>query len=647
MGTDFSRLPERLWFRVVVCLLIAIPVLRFHTRGVLGQFENLLYDVRVEMVANRLTVDDDIVIVAVDTQSLERMDPILGRWPWQRSVYAGVIDYCSQADVVVLDLLLVERDAFLPESDDLMVDMARRHPGLALCAFFSKPFAMEPGDGLRRYGHEVGPYPALREVAPGLGHVTYIPDRDGVVRRYMTAIDYEDRTVPSLALEAARLRLGLDLNQISIDGTGVDLGDRRIPLDGHGGLRLRYRLPTDYEACGIPIADIIESMQDEMINESPLVSRDVFAGKVVFIGSTAIGLSEDRKVTPVARAEPGVLINADAYQNLMHGESFRILPNWARLILVGLGLLVPALPRLVRPTAMAGVFFVAIALYLTTVVLAARGASLMLPVTGPLVGLGLSVGVLSLMSWFTERLRRRRLESLERAKQRFTDMLVHDLKGQMAGVMMSLDMIDRNVGEESAVTRKLVQTAHGTGNRLLTQIHALLDIRRMQEGRMPLSPQPSAVGELFFRCLREYQPAAELLGVSIEIVDPVPLDRLLISADPELFERILGNLVWNALQYAAQGTVIELAAAPEARTVNLSVANQGKVIPAAKQDEVFLDFVSGRIDEKTHQVASSGLGLAFCKLAADAHGGRIWIESPWRDGTGVKVILAIPRAHGS
>jgi signal transduction histidine kinase len=96
-----------------------------------------------------------------------------------------------------------------------------------------------------------------------------------------------------------------------------------------------------------------------------------------------------------------------------------------------------------------------------------------------------------------------------------------------------------------------------------------------------------------------------------------------VRADPDLMSRVLANLLDNAIRHAPEGSEVQVAIAPTDEGIELRVADQGPGVPAEDRERVFERFRSGA---ETARRTNRGLGLAFCKVAVEAQGGRIWIE---------------------
>jgi signal transduction histidine kinase len=226
----------------------------------------------------------------------------------------------------------------------------------------------------------------------------------------------------------------------------------------------------------------------------------------------------------------------------------------------------------------------------------------------------------------------------ERVKDDLIHMLVHDLKSPISSVMglldHSLEMLKSDQLEDSGLD-ELLGLARGEAQHLLNLAANILDVRRMKEGHMPYAPV--AVGSL-----------TELAKEALGDVSGGPRDRHFgflvrpeseqIVADPGLLRRILANLMANAIKHTRRGGYIDFRAWRQDDDFVLSVRDDGEGIPEADQKRIFNAFEQSR--HTVHDRYDSGMGLTFCKLAVEKHGGRIWVES--KVGRGSTFYFTIP-----
>lgn len=642
---------SRLRILATALILVLAADLLPGLRDLLRTFEQRLYDLRVQQVAMWSAPSDEIVIVGIDDHSLEAFEGTLGRMPWPRHIYADLIEQCSAARVIAMDIFFPEADRQRPASDQRFIAAVAGHGGVVSSAYFdNKPRQPMIPEGLERFAlpglapesarlastlSVSAPVPALMNASARIGHVNYLTERDGVLRTHMAVIQSGGRVYPSLAFAAAMLARGVDGATLS-DGR-LRWGASVVDLDSLGRFRFfpTVRTPRTYS-----IADVLP--RD---GEAAAVPPSTFEGKVILVGSMATGLTADRQVTSLGPYVPGVLNNAVAVDNLLTGR-FIVLPPpyWRYVLLLGF-CVVPLLVKFRRPGAVFLIGVLGAVVYAGVSVLMMHHWRIMIPATLPLLGLIASCTAVAGSNWRQERGRRIELEQLEAAKQGFTDMLVHDLRNDVQPILLSLELIE-NYGTQTTMNMdRITEGARMGATRLLSQINALLDIRKMQEGRMQLNTSRVRCDELFEAIVGQYAPAAERANVELNLaVSPEAMTAF--EADPEIMSRVLGNLVWNAVQHADKDSGIELGWEADDGEVRLYVSNHGQVIPPDLKARLFTPFVAGRADSKHVGRVSTGLGLAFSKLAIEAHGGTIELASPWpghEDGVQVRIVVPVQR----
>lgn len=227
----------------------------------------------------------------------------------------------------------------------------------------------------------------------------------------------------------------------------------------------------------------------------------------------------------------------------------------------------------------------------------------------------------------------------ERVKDDLIHMLVHDLKSPISSVMglldHSLEMIKVTPADSSV--EELLSLARSESQHLLNLAANILDVRRMKEGHMPFEPHViDSLSDLAKEALGDVSggPRDRNFGF---LVRPES-ERL--NADPNLLRRILANLMANAIKHTRRGGYIDFRAWKQDDDFVLSVRDDGEGIPDGDQKRIFNAFEQSR--HTVHDRYDTGMGLTFCKLAVEKHGGRIWVES--KVGRGSTFYFTIP-AH--
>lgn len=249
-------------------------------------------------------------------------------------------------------------------------------------------------------------------------------------------------------------------------------------------------------------------------------------------------------------------------------------------------------------------------------------------------------------------------KELEQLREDYTGMLVHDLRAPLTSIMNGLLMIRRGLGGPvTEQQHELIGIAHQGSQTMLEMVNNLLDISRMEQGSMPLELEPVS-----FYTLADQ--VAERLAVSahsrqLTFLTKLPLGLPPITADRDKLLRVLQNLLDNAIKFSPTGGTITLGAAlvdttvvgPADLPVTLPadapayclvawIADQGMGIPAEYHRRIFEKF--GQVST-SRRSRGSGLGLAFCKLAVEAHRGQIWVESVEGQGSTFAFTLPITR----
>jgi PAS domain S-box-containing protein len=226
-----------------------------------------------------------------------------------------------------------------------------------------------------------------------------------------------------------------------------------------------------------------------------------------------------------------------------------------------------------------------------------------------------------------------KLRELEKLRDDLVHMVVHDMRSPLTGLGMYLDLLSPeevnapDFQENLGLMRETSRTLSG-------MVTSLLDVSRMESGQMPLHCEVSDLGQLTSAALKQLSGLIQGRQISVRGSD----SSVLAYCDPVLTQRIFENLVGNALKFTPEAGSVRIELAVEGSWGRFSITDTGPGIPVEYHKKVFEKFgqVEMRKDRKT---PSSGLGLAFCKLAVEAQGGSIQLESEPGHGTTFHVRL--------
>ena len=226
----------------------------------------------------------------------------MGRYPWSRDRYAHLIDRlaAAKAKVIVFDAFFPERENV--KNDRLFAAAIKRAGNVVLAAAFH--FGKED-----RVTSITRSLPEIEKGTAGIGLINQIPDDDGVVRRIPLLLEKDGKQMPSLGLVGAMLALGE--TNFTLKDFDIELGDRRIPVDGD------YKMWINY--VGGPGVYPRYSFTDVMKGRIPV---EKLKGKILFLGATALGIY-DLRVTPFDKNVPGVELHATVADNIISGRYIR------------------------------------------------------------------------------------------------------------------------------------------------------------------------------------------------------------------------------------------------------------------------------------------------------------------------------------
>jgi NtrC-family two-component system sensor histidine kinase KinB len=232
-----------------------------------------------------------------------------------------------------------------------------------------------------------------------------------------------------------------------------------------------------------------------------------------------------------------------------------------------------------------------------------------------------------------------RFKELERLKSEFVLAASHELKTPLTGLAMSIALLEEEAAGKTPRERELLQAAGEETERLRALVADLLDLSRIESGRIEMEIAPLATAVIVERAYAAFQAQTQAAG--IELTRTMADDLPPVLADPNKITWVLSNLLSNALRYTLKGGHIQMCAEQGGDWLYFSVADDGAGIPAEYQSRIFEKFVQVKGDKQ----GGSGLGLAICREIVKAHGGRIWVESaPGKGSTFTFTLKAAPGA---
>lgn len=230
----------------------------------------------------------------------------------------------------------------------------------------------------------------------------------------------------------------------------------------------------------------------------------------------------------------------------------------------------------------------------------------------------------------------RRLEKLDKVRVEFLNTATHELRVPVTIVHGYCSLFsEMGVDNLTEQQREFLAAAHDSSEKLVDLVNQMLDLSRFEAGKMQLELATADVSGTVSGVCREMQALAGQEGLELRCEIP---ERVLASYDPSTIERVLVNLLGNAIKFTPEGGRVQVSLSETPGEVRICVEDTGKGIPADGLDRVFEEFSQvGREDAQR----GTGLGLAISKKIVESHGGRIWVEST--PGLGSRFSFSLPK----
>jgi signal transduction histidine kinase len=548
-------------------------------------------------------------------------------WPWSRDIYAIILERLvgAGAKVVAFDCLFPETT---PADNTFRAALERFRFQAVIGSNFVSP------ENVNRSSQVPSTYePPVETLIPKnpmpddrVGFTNFFADENKIVRGAQYKVEFRG---PGQSMATY---LSLSARVVSKSGHPElipdDLAEHFIRFTGAPRKGFRPR----------PIFEIFVPEYWEHNYGSGELIRD----KIVIVGAEG-KWQKDELNTPFGLM-PGPEVHLNALNALLHDEFLKDLTPFSRgavtllAALVGFGLWARIRSPWLRLVALGAIDcaapFCALWFY--------NHLNLYLPCVAPVLALNSNV-LFCLASDFTsERIEKARLQSTLQTRDDLTHMIVHDLRSPLTTVTGYVDALEQMASDKlNPDEAKCVAEARRGASDMRDMITTLLDVSRLEAGEMPLRLQDHNLARIAREAANRF--SAVLQGRTLRC--EVPPEPISISCDADVIRRILENLISNALKFTKSGGTICLRVQRNPADATLSVSDDGEGVPRDQHEHIFEKF--GQTDSGGKHRHSTGLGLAFCRLAVEAHQGKIgvwsepgkgsifWFTLPARDQAGV------------
>ncbi len=245
----------------------------------------------------------------------------------------------------------------------------------------------------------------------------------------------------------------------------------------------------------------------------------------------------------------------------------------------------------------------------------------------------IDIGTVSFLQWILRDV----TERLELAKLRsdLTSMIFHDLRSPLGNIISSLEVLRESLIGDDETVQSVLSIASRSSRRASRLVESLLDLDRLETDQAVLNKSEASIGALIAEAVEEVHPTAEAKGqlLRMELAPGLPM----VLMDVDMVRRVLINLLENAIKFSRGGDLIQISVRQEGDHLQIAVKDSGVGISQRDRERIFEKFTRLGGQERPKGL---GLGLAFCRLAVEAHEGRIWVES--EEGKGSTFAFTLP-----
>ncbi|MBT9544607.1 MAG: response regulator [Candidatus Sericytochromatia bacterium] len=230
----------------------------------------------------------------------------------------------------------------------------------------------------------------------------------------------------------------------------------------------------------------------------------------------------------------------------------------------------------------------------------------------------------------------KRQQELEEQRDNLLHMIVHDLRAPLSGIIGYLSLLERGADTFSEKQQRHLNLAIQSSQTLIDMISELLDVYKLENGEMPLFRDSKDI------CQTILQATETLEGMFTDkvLICELPQSPSPIFLDHDLIRRVIINLLSNALKFTPRGGEIKIQAETGADRLIVAVQDSGLGIPEELQAKIFEKFGQAELRQENRRY-STGLGLTFCRMVVEAHGGKIGVSSQMGQGSRFEFVLPV------
>ncbi len=224
-------------------------------------------------------------------------------------------------------------------------------------------------------------------------------------------------------------------------------------------------------------------------------------------------------------------------------------------------------------------------------------------------------------------LKNEKLKELEGVREGLTHMIIHDLNNPLTGVLGNLEILKFDNDNLSETQLDMIENCLNYCADTRQLIQGILDVHRMEEGKLQPVKESTNVTKMLADLMEQFIARAKIEKISLTFSNSGEVPSAMI--DPNLIKRVVSNLLSNAIRHSPEGEEIKVTTGflAEKNSIAFSVKDNGNGLSPEYHQRIFDKFEQVELKNSGVTVGTGGLGLAFCKMAVEAHGGKIWVES--------------------
>ncbi len=248
-----------------------------------------------------------------------------------------------------------------------------------------------------------------------------------------------------------------------------------------------------------------------------------------------------------------------------------------------------------------------------------------------------TIGKQSYLQWVIRDITERK--QLEAMQEDLMSMVYHDIRSPLSNVVSSLDILAHQLRkDEDASVRTILSVAGRSAERIMRLVNSLLDIRKIEQGQSIIHSDIDSPKQIVKDAIEASRSLAAVKHITLEMHSHGTIPD--IAVDKDMIRRVVINLLENAIKFSPSDRKVAITLKEDSNSIFFCIEDHGPGIPEGQLDTIFNKFTRLKTSPTVH---GFGLGLAFCKLAVEAQGGKIWAES--RIGKGSRFIFTIPIAR--